>query len=372
LRHAIKVRRLFLRNDAALLDCYNNFKTEISIEDETDPFLVDDTDLEFVERLEETEAIVIKDEVMENRDVKLETIDDDELVDEMDVEIETKIEYSDNDEIQVPTSLKIRKINEESVDSSHQSECDLANMPGQEEDEQDFADINLDDDVDYESPMLLKSTATSKSDSQFKYKPETSRNKGIDKTSVLTISLEKLKYTCCMCHHVCEDELELIDHLHTHPERARRSAFRKKFKEAAPDQKRQRGKDCIKCLRRIQVPHLQFHLKYYYVEQKFQCSNCGQTFGFYQQMRQHEIKCIKQAKQAAGLLPAEKFECQICGKFLKTKAILESHIRGHTMTDEDRVKFRCKICEKGWFFFYLFIICLQLFGSINYRLSLVA
>jgi KRAB domain-containing zinc finger protein len=65
-------------------------------------------------------------------------------------------------------------------------------------------------------------------------------------------------------------------------------------------------------------------------------------------MKQHELKCIRTAKVKAGLLQQEKFECNVCSKLLKTKAILESHIRLHLMTDEDRTKFKCHICQRGY------------------------
>jgi hypothetical protein len=240
---AIRTRRLFLRNDEALMHCFQYCQTKIRTNDD-DPFL-GEFDLEFENPEDDGESIVPPSlELKTERDS--DDVDDDYL--KMEVEAldevlskvpseDEQVEYEKSPQI----SLQISKV----LDNS----CAETEPMAEEEEKVNLSVVDDEEEEVVEPPPRpkrpVKKTKILKTDVPM---DTVKVRKGtIDKISVLEIRTDELKLTCCMCKFTANTEEELIAHLHSHPERTRRSAFQKKIKEAAPDQKKSTaGKLCIK------------------------------------------------------------------------------------------------------------------------------
>jgi Zinc-finger associated domain (zf-AD) len=160
-----------------------------------------------------------------------------------------------------------------------------------------------------------------------------------DKTAVLIIPPERLKLSCCMCYFLADTEMELITHLHTHPERARRNEYRLQVDKALPNDRKAGRKICIKCMKAFYARRqLDAHLKAFYLDQKFQCGCCGTRFGFYDKLKEHERRCMRKADGT------NVFQCPTCQKFL-TKGALIDHVKIHNMTEAERTRFKVILNE---------------------------
>jgi Zinc-finger associated domain (zf-AD) len=161
-----------------------------------------------------------------------------------------------------------------------------------------------------------------------------------DKTAVLIIPPERLRLSCCMCYHLADTEEELIVHLHTHPERARRSEYRRQVEKALPNDRKEGRKICIKCMKAFYARRqLDAHLKAFYLDQKFQCGCCGSRFGFYDKLKEHERRCMRKATDGKNM-----FQCPTCEKYL-TKAALIEHVKIHSMTEAERTRFKVSVVK---------------------------
>jgi general transcription factor IIIA len=377
LQKAIRLRRLFIRSETLLNEMLNKSDEGSAHNDlNSDPFL-HNVAIEFVEKEVDDcmEDIEIKSEVdaIEERRVALfNSFKEDAKTENAPPEIvklplpkpiiikeenDTMIPMQDDEEdIELPKSLKLKILKvpiKETLTNTAKTQPpvpkrkfqSLVGADDSDEDGNDTSEVELINEMKEEDDDVVSKPDTSR----FKYKPVYFGKNfvEVDRTAVLSIPEARLKYSCCMCYNISETEEELIAHLYTHPERARRSEFRKKIDLAFPNHRKQGRKNCIKCMRSFLVRNLNAHLKELYVDQKFQCGCCGQTFGFYQKMRQHEKMCRKKELKDTEET-VEQYECKICHRFVKSKLSLVQHLKQHNLSEEERTKFKCNICGLGY------------------------
>jgi hypothetical protein len=329
LQTAIRIRRSFLRSEAYFLDVITHSKSPIVHHPNNDPFLVHNCYIEFVDKPDDKEVADYQQDQTDVDEIKsvneIESrIEDFQLPKTITIKTETLTTQQTDGlkkDYELPKSLTIRQLPTKMVDRYMSSE----NLTWADLGEKDFTKKRehiRDGDEIYFGKNAVE----------------------IDRKSVLTIPESKLKYSCCMCYNLSETEEELIAHLYTHPERAKRSEFQKNIEQAIPGQPRMRGKKkCIKCIKTYSIGRFDLHLKAFYTEKKFQCKSCGVCFGFYQKLKSHEGFCRKSKN-----VEPEEYICDVCQRKCTSRGAIIEHLKLHTMTDEDRIKFKCNICGHGF------------------------
>lgn len=99
---------------------------------------------------------------------------------------------------------------------------------------------------------------------------------------------------------------------------------------------KKRGKySCTKCsysgkLEKQLINHMnRKHLR------KYKCGDCGKKYGFKADLARHKSEVHSDR---------DKYYCNICNKYLKTKGYIEDHMQLHN----DNYVYHCKVCEKSF------------------------